>query len=264
MNPTVGTVPAGIRPPAPPWVPLADSGRGYLSVYYSDPLARYPVRHITKPADNKSDPNIETLTYGLFSTCEPLMRNKIVQDGAATLFFVTSLHEHARAVTGYYLIGWYTEGARGAKNRDYALAASSARLISPIPVAGLTGELARVCTSSYRTYKPTDPTITAALRGLIDARPDCTDAYLSELHRLERFALARTGYAYPSWGRELGFTWNDAPSYYYNEAAEVADAPNSSPTGRWRCAACERVIPSRALLKRCPACGAMATLRPER
>jgi len=263
MNARLRITSAGVGPPAPPWVPLADSGSGYLSVYYSDPLARYPVRHVTLPADNKSDPNIETLTYGLFSTCEPLMRNRIVKDGAATLFFVTSHGGRARAVSGYYVIGWYTEGTRGAQNRDYALAAREGQFTDPVPIASLTGGVAQACAGPYRTYKPISPETTAALRELIDARPDRTEAYLGELHRLERFARARTGYAYPSWGREHGFTWDDAPGYYYQDSSPAADAPNSSPTGRWRCTACQRVIDNKALLKRCPVCGAMATLMPE-
>lgn len=234
-----------------------------MSVYYSDPLARYPVRHVTLPADNKSDPNIETLTYGLFSTCEPMMRNRIVKDGAASLFFVTSHRGQARAVTGYYVIGWYTEGTRGAKNRDYALAACEARFTDPVPVTSLTGNLAEGCASRYRTYKPTNPEITAALRELIDTRTDRTEAYLGELHRLELFAQARTGYAYPSWGRERGFTWDDASDYYYQNSRNAMDTPNSSPTGRWRCTSCKHVIANKALLKRCPVCGTMATLIPE-
>jgi len=217
---------------------------------------------VTRPADNKSDPNIETLTYGLFSTCEPQMRNKIVIDGAATLFFVTSHRLQPRAVTGYYVIGWHAEGTRGALNRDYALAAQAARFIDPIPVASLTGALAEICASPYRTCKPTDPQTTAALRSLVDARPDRVQDYLGELHRLERFACFRTGYAYPSWGREGGFTWDDAPAYFGGSSV-AAGIPNSSPTGKWRCIECRHVITNKALLKRCPVCGAMATLVPD-
>jgi hypothetical protein len=254
---------ADTRPPAPPWEPLADAGRGYLSVYYSDPLARYPVREVTRPADNKSDPNIETLTYGLFSTCEPQMRNRIVQDGAATLFFVTSHRSLPRAITGYYIIGWHTPGTRGAQNRDHALAARTARFIDPVPVTSLPGELADVCATQYRTCKPTSPETTAALRQLVDTHPNRMPDYLGELHRLEQFARARTGFAYPSWGREQGFSWDDAPAYYYVESRPTADAPNSSRTGKWRCTACQHVITNAALLKRCPVCGAMATLMPD-
>jgi hypothetical protein len=83
------------------------------------------------------------------------------------------------------------------------------------------------------------------------------------LHRLEQFARARSGYAYPSWGREHGFTWDDAPAYYHNPSATTVKAPNSSPTKLWRCAACQAVIRSGALLKQCPDCKAMVTLTAE-
>ena len=53
-----------IKPPRSPWILLSsesDSG-GYLSFYYSDDMSPLPVRWVTKPGDNKSDPNLETLT----------------------------------------------------------------------------------------------------------------------------------------------------------------------------------------------------------
>src|SRR5260370_36520653 len=97
-------------PPVGQWARLDDDGgAGYLSVYLSEPLARYPVRHVTRPADNKSDPNIETGTFGLFSTCEQQMRAKIVREGRPYLFFVTKYRQKGRAVTGYYRIAWYAE-----------------------------------------------------------------------------------------------------------------------------------------------------------
>jgi hypothetical protein len=249
------------RPPGPPWRALTDAGRGYLSVYYSDPIARYPVRELTRRLDNKCDPNIETLTFGLFSTCEPHMRNRIVADGAATLFFVTKHRGRPRAVTGYYKIGWYTEGVRGAENRDWALAASSARFVDPIPVA-LVVEKVPACGGWFRTQKRLDPAATTTLKRLIDRRADRTDGYLRELARVERFASARTGYAYPSWGRQIGFSWNDAPAFL-RKTQDAVDAPNTSPTGRWACTRCRMVIPNAALLKQCPACQAMGTLVPD-
>ena len=68
-----------VRPPAAPWSPLRveQPSTGYLSMYLADNISRLPVRHITRPRDNKSDPNIETGTYGLFSTCEHQMRSGI-------------------------------------------------------------------------------------------------------------------------------------------------------------------------------------------
>lgn len=251
-----------VKPPNAPWVPLADTGRGYLSVYLSDKLARWPVREVTKPADNKSDPNLETLTYGLFSTCEPQMRNRIVQDGAATLFFVTTHRQKTRVLTGYYALAWYTEGTRGAENRDYALAASTARFIAPIPLSDLPGQLREECGGWFRTQKPMAVETTEALRNVVDNCPDRTSDYLRELARLERFGHDRTGYSYPSWGREDGFSWDDAPAYY-KQPGSPAVAPNGTPSGRWRCTDCHHIIPNKALLKRCPVCKAMATLVPD-
>jgi hypothetical protein len=250
------------QPPIAPWVPLVDTGRGYLSVYLSDKLARWPVRDITRRADNKSDPNIETMTYGLFSTCEPQMRNRIVQDGAATLFFVTRHRHKERVLTGYYHLGWYTEGTRGAENRDFALAASTVRFIGPIPLSELPGNLAEECGSWFRTQKPVAVSSAAALRKVVDGREDRTEEYRQEVARLERFASSRTGFAYPSWGRKSGFTWQDAPEFYKRDGA-VAKAPNSTRSRRWRCNDCGYVIPNVALLKQCPVCQSMASLVPE-
>lgn len=245
-----------------PWRPLADGGRGYLSVYYSDPLARWPVREITRPGDNKSDPNIETGTYGLFSTCEPGMRNRIVHDGAATIFFLTTRKRgEGRVLAGYYHVGWYTEGTQGAINRDYALAASSMRFIDPIAVRELSEPLAGFCSAQFRAMRPIDAEATHALRELCDQQPDETANYVDEIKRIERFARARSGYSYPSWGREDGFTWEDASEYYQTDA-DLSRVPNSSKSRKWRCRECDYVIRSGALLKRCPLCKKMATLEP--
>jgi hypothetical protein len=259
--PTAGDTTA--RQPGDPWRPLADTGRGYLSVYFSEQMARWPVRHITRPGDNKSDPNIETGTYGLFSTCEPRMRNRIVQDGAAMVFFLTT-HKpgHGCVLTGYYHVGWYTEGTQGAINRDFALAAARMRFIELIAVTALPEPLAITCATPFRQMRPIDIQTTRALRRLCDHADDRTSSYLSEVERIERFARAQTGYAYPSWAREDGFTWDDAPEYYQTDA-ELSKVPNSSKTKRWRCSECDYVIKSGALLKKCPLCKKMATLVPE-
>jgi hypothetical protein len=246
---------------SPPWLRLADRGGGYLSYFYSDPLARYPVRELTRPADNKSDPNIETLTYGLFSTCEPQMRNRIVADGAATLLFVTRRNGR-RVLAGYYHLGWYAEGALGAAQRDWALAADEARFIDPVPLDEV-AQSVPACGRRFRLFTRLDASEVALLRAEVDARPDLTDAYLRELARIERFAARRTGYAYPSWGRDTGFTWAAAGDFLHKPDAAPTAAPNSSPTGRWCCTTCEAVVQNGALLKQCPACRAVATLTPD-
>jgi len=250
------------HPPGDPWRSLTDTGRGYLSVYFSERMARWPVREITRRGDNKSDPNIETGTYGLFSTCEPGMRNRIVQDGAATIFFITT-HQpgHGRVLSGYYHVGHFTEGTQGAINRDYALAADSMRFITPIPVAALPGPLSSYCSVPFRQMRQTDVEATAELRGICDLAMDRTSEYLSEVRRVERFASAQTGFSYPSWGRAGGFAWVDA-SEYYQADDELSKVPNSSKNRKWRCRECGFVIVSGALLKKCPLCKKTATLHP--
>jgi hypothetical protein len=245
-----------------PWRALVDQGGGYLSIYYSEPLARWPVREITRPGDNKSDPNIETGTYGLFSTCEPTMRNRIVLDGAATIFFLTTQKQRrGRVLSGYYHVGWYTEGTQGAINRDFALLASSMRFIEPISVKDLPKPLVNVCSPAFRTMKPIDAKITAALRGICDGMDNQNIHYVEEVQRIEHFALARSGYAYPSWARVEGFSWAHAKEYYQTDV-ELSRVPNSSKSKKWRCRECDYVIRSGALLKKCPLCKKMATLVP--
>src|SRR4051812_15572618 len=125
------------RPPAPPWVPVnkrAESG-SYVSVYLSSDLARLPVRDLTRLNDNKSDPNVETGTYGLFSTCEPIMRDSIVSRGISEIFFVTTVEGLGRCLVGRYELGWMVEVG----DDDIALAASDMRFISPFPVDRIAG-----------------------------------------------------------------------------------------------------------------------------
>lgn len=165
-----------VRPPNPPWTSLTDNGGGYLSVYLNDPLARWPVREVTKPADNKSDPNIETSTYGLFSTCEPSMRKAIVSNGAATIFFMTSRHR-VRWLTGYYHIGWSAPGVRGASRGDYALAADAIKFVDPIDPKTLAKPARAALLVRFRTQKPIGPDIVQQLRSEIDGKTDRTEDF---------------------------------------------------------------------------------------
>lgn len=246
-----------------PWDRLADTGKGYLSVFYSERMARWPVREITRRADNKSDPNLETGTYGLFSTCEPSMRKHVVHDGAAHIFFLTTHSPGAgRVLTGYYHVGSYTEGTRGAANSDFALAADHMRFINPIPVASLPLQVRDHCAGPFRQTRRLDDKQVDVLRELCDSVDDLTSKYLEEISRVERFARTQSGYPYPSWGRAAGFTWDDARAFYFNGAPPLK-APNSTGSKRWRCGDCQRVINSAALLKMCPACQSTAGLVPE-
>src|SRR6266571_9285685 len=129
----------GVKPPNPPWIPLNEgrSGRAGLAFYHSDSHSNVPVREVTRVQDSKADPNLETLTFGLFTTCERGMRAGVVREGIQHIFFCTR-RGNIRVLTGYYKIGWYCKGPpiRGYSTHsnpldDFALAASEARFVNP-------------------------------------------------------------------------------------------------------------------------------------
>ena len=253
-------------PPNAPWRSLdADQpATGYASYYLSDELAAWPVRAITRVKDNKSDPNLETGTYGLFSTCQQEMRSGIVRHKTPYVFFVTKPRAGAREITGYYALRWYTPGSLRRRIRDFALAAESMRFIDPIPLTALPAELATVLGGKWRLNKRLTPDQTQALLAVIDGFPDRTSEYLLEIDRLELINRYHSGLRYPSWRRAERWTWADA-NRYLREAPIDLDAPkirNSSPTGWWRCSQCTRLTENAALLKACPHCHELDTLRP--
>ncbi|GAB2597041.1 hypothetical protein [Kribbella endophytica] len=251
------------KPPNAPWKEFTDAsgGAGALSIYLSDPLARYPVRYVTKRGDNKSDPNLETGTYGLFSTCEFDLRGKAVREGRPYIFFVTKHGNRARALTGYYEIGWFAESTAGAAARDYALAAKTLRFIDPIPLTSLPSALRKICEPFFRLTRPVKPTVVADLRTLIDSKDDRTEDYIGEVHRLESLSFSRSEYTYPTWGKKDSFEWEHAASYL-GKLGTVHKG--KSPSGLWYCTACKfRDIRSLAPLKQCPLCKKMGTLQPQ-
>lgn len=248
-----------VRPPAPPWRQLDErtDPLAYVSIYLSDALARYPVRAVTKPRDNKSDPNIETGTYGLFSTCQITMRRSIVTRGVPYILFVTTHRDH-RVLTGYFRIRWYAPGP----DRDFALAAAALRFVDPIrasSVSGALGEALRV----RRGYKGLDVTLATRAIELVQSKPDYTNRYLDEIKRLEALSARFTGFRYPTWEREPGWSWSDAATYLApSEDDPQQTVPNQSPSDIWLCAGCAKQSLNKARLKRCPKCGALGTLRP--
>jgi hypothetical protein len=247
-------------PPGAPWEELRVGGgpHGYSSVYLSDALARYPVRAVTKPHDNKSDPNIETGTYGLFSTCQVKMRASIARKGVPYIFFVTTHGSRPRSLAGYYHVGWVAPGP----DQDFALAAREFRFTDPIPATKLTGD-ARRAVEVRRGYTGVDEVTALELRAAVDQLPDRTDSYRAEVHRLEALSLRATGYRYPTWQRATGWSWADAPIYLAQPAVESSGAvPNRAPDNAWHCQACSRSSFSVARLKRCPHCGALGALQP--
>jgi hypothetical protein len=254
------------RPPHLPWHAFShtEPAIGYVSYYLCDELARWPVRAVTRIKDNKSDPNLETGTYGLFSTCEQKMRSGIVASAPRYLFFVTRPRNAGRQVTGMYELGWWAPGSLHQRIRDFALAARRMRFIDPVPVEWLPGDLAREISGKWRLFKRLGPQHTATLAEYVASQPDKTAEYLQEVERVERINRFHSGYRYPTWRREDAWTWADALRYL-KPAAFDPTAPkirNSSPTGWWRCSQCGEATENAALLKACPACHELDTLRP--
>lgn len=226
-------------------------------MFLSDSLARYPVRAVTKPRDNKSDPNLETGTYGLFSTCQIKMRKSIVAKGVRYIIFVTS-HRGERVLAGYYRIGWYAPGP----DQDFALAAHRWRFVEPLPIGKQKPGL-RAALELRRGYKGLNEAEASAVVDLLEAAPDFGDRYRGEIARLEALSLRHTGYRYPTWERKAGWSWKDSATYLADATSVGTEAVlNSAPGDAWVCGACQDQIVNKARLKRCPRCGALSTLRP--
>ena len=254
-----------VQPPSAPWSALSvkTPPLGYLSFYYSDALSALPVRDITRPRDNKSDPNIETGTYGLFSTCERKMRAGIVGGGYQYIIFVCR-KSGRRVVAGYYRLAWKTEGVLHAKMDDYALAADVVHFVDPpIPIEDLPEPALSAVNTGFRLYKKTNRAQTEALVSELDARPNSLANYLSEVDRLERFQFHHSGFRYLTWLQEESFSWRIA-NRYLTQPSDIQSAPNQSTTGFWRCASfdCRKFVMNQSLLKGCPYCKRMGTLQP--
>jgi hypothetical protein len=205
---------ASIRPPNPPWQELnaPANGGGYLSIYYSDDLSRLPVRWVTKPGDTKADPNLETLTYGMFSFCGRQTRSGVVTRKYPHLFFATS-RKSKRRLSGYYHIGWFAQAVSD-KEPDFCLAADSAHFIeNPIPLS----KIDRICGTNvarwFRTVLLLSGSECKKMVDLIRSYPDAISAYLEEIDRLERFNLAHAGYRYFKQQQKQRFSWDIASNY---------------------------------------------------
>jgi hypothetical protein len=247
------------EPPADPWQPIEklDGSGSYVSVYLSSDLARLPIRDVTRLGDNKSDPNLETMTYGLFSTCEPIMRGSIKARGISEILFLTTVGELGRCLVGHYQLGWFVEFG----DNDVALAATSMRFVEPIPLARIEGRAGAEINKKIRNFQIVGDEVAADLRGWIDGSRDRSADYLEEIARLERMSLSRTGYSYPSWDRKDAFSWADAGAYLA-ELPEGHNAPNTSPSGKWICTACQTEIINVARLKICNICKSRGALEP--
>lgn len=266
-------------PPNEPWQELEASSAeaGYLSYYFSDDMSRYAVREVTRPNDNKSDPNIETMTYGLFSTCERSMRAGVVKNKRPHIFFITR-QEGERWLSGYYHVKWYAEGSpvftylkHGKVQDDYILCADSIRFIDPpIRLAELAERFDdEFYTKRFRTYKKTNQVQTEELLKLIYDKKDMTQRYIDETKRLERVNCRFHGHRYTNWEQSEEFSWELAKDYILadskldiEEVKERFKSISSEDVDWWECLDCGHEIESQRPLKRCPKCNAIGTQVP--
>lgn len=261
----ISQTPLSHVPPAPPWKELGspkDAG-GYLSFYYSDDMSRLPVRWVTKPGDNKSDPNLETLTYGLFSTCGRSMRSGIVKRRCSHIFFTTS-RKGVRIITGYYNLKWYTDGVF--TSGDYCLAAHNGLFIEkPIPLTKVDQLCGTKVAGPFRGMRYLTEIECKKIEQLLDSEPDATEKYIEEIDRLEKFNLKHGGYRYIAWKQKEKFSWDYAAKYFIKEraASQKNSVLNTSASGFWICISCNQELKNKALLKRCPSCGALGSLKPK-
>lgn len=174
------------RPPNPPWRSLTTNTdpRSFIEYYYSDSATEVPIRDVSHPVDPKPDPNLETMTYGLFGRCNQRMRKSIVEKGITTIFFCTNRLEGTRVLTGYYHIGWFYELKPG----DYMLAASEMLFVNPgFPLKSLRDYLdGYPIDRFFRTSKYVEEPQASPLLKLLKTTPDATSLYLSEIQRLSQ------------------------------------------------------------------------------
>ena len=195
-------------PPNPPWRELAicEASGGYLGSFLNDDLSGLPVRAVTKVGDNKADPNLETKTYGLFSTCHKVMRKSIVKHGCRHVFFITN-RRGVRILAGLYLVKWYA--VVSADEDDFCLAADSIWFVAdPIPLE----QVDKVCGTNvsrwFRNHLRVDAEGCRKIERLLKRRANATGVYLAEIDRLERFNLKHGGYRYVTARRKESYSWD--------------------------------------------------------
>jgi hypothetical protein len=198
-----------VRPPNYPWLPLRHGSPNVAVITYYCGDAKslvVPIRDITNRNDAKHDPNVETMTYGLFSHCCKDARTAIVKRGITTHFFVTP-RSSGRVLAGYYRPSWYCE----MEPNDFAIAADLIRFISP-------GYALRNLVDFIQDY-PIDKffytwkiienaDVIRKLLLLLNSAPDATATHIAEIHNKEVYCMQQFGRMY--YDRLAGFSWQYA------------------------------------------------------
>lgn len=279
-------------PPNDPWEqhqPSPDA-KSYLTLYYcEDEISKYPVREVTKVRDNKSDPNLETMSYGLCSTCTRDIRSGLVKNDRPYLFFCTR-YNGERHLTGYYQIGWHSLGPslltnyrNGSIRDDYRLVADEMRWIyPPISFETVVEETGFNAIQSGFRKKLISEDRSEQLLDILNEQEDYSKTYIEETRRLERINKRYHEYRYPTWERESEFDWGSVRNYVLTTTAEEeedmretleskvqeldidTDLIASEGVTHWTCVLCEHEFENEAPLKSCPNCDNIGGVIPER
>lgn len=217
---------------------------GHIATYYSNDKAKLPVRDVKRLWDSKADPNIETGTYGIFTTCMPASRKNMVQRGDSYIFFFTNWRGK-RYLAGYYELDKYidtgitpTGNGKAYKYSDYGLVAKRTHFVAkPIPFTGkLWSKInPEKCSEDGidgygpRNFKAIDEKLTKKLKMILDLQPDITAEYVKEIKKLEKENADKYGFKYPSWNRPDGFTKKDVKEFIPSLASPPKSNPSSDP-----------------------------------
>lgn len=263
-------------PPNYPWLELHPNpaASSYLCFYYTTRFSSYPIRDVNRivpagqgkfVADCKVDPNWETATFGLFSTCQASIRCGAVNRHAPYLFF---FGDHAtesggRGVTGYYRLRWYAHG--GTYKGDFCLAADKTHFVQrAIAFSDVNDEIGTHLSNRVpRLAKTLSPNEAHGLVAMLETQPDATNAYVAEVRRLEEINARNSGgLRYVNFSRRESYTWNSVSSIRsLGVASDQNRQKNSGPSNTLYCVSCQATVPSKSLLKLCPVCQGHGTLR---
>lgn len=263
------------RPPGFPWIELNPDPQApsYLCFYYVSKFSPLPVRDVNRLkksaglpiADNKSDPNLETKTFGLFSTCECDMRRGVVNRRAPYLFFFGQCRTPSgteRCVTGFYTLKWYSHG--GTHAGDFCLAADRCHFVkTPIPFSSVNRHLGTTLSArNPRLMTLIAPNRSRMLADLLESQEDVSDDYIREIKRLEMLNSNLTdGLKYVNFARRNSFCWEDIGNYpQLGQESTQPRRVNQTSENSWNCDICHTVSFSPSLLRLCPHCGSSGTL----